>query len=396
MEPSSLKEFTAPYEASAAAQFYAVRWTSARSHCRSRLDDMDTTLRLQPVWTYASILVIFFTLFWSGLLQPAIGTFRHERVGVSIFVFAEPSNPRALLLLVLLVCNFAVARKCFSAITSIQNVHQTPLARVRRACTILASTLLTVYILYLSGILDAEVETYDFKRVGISIFVFAAPSHPIFLPAIVIQVYMFAKVGASCCYSLRHVRQRLMTPTTGKVLFAFLCGLCGFGEVLMATWRKQFHIKAHDARNARVFEAIISRNFSHPILPPGPALEMAQSCSLNPLSYLHSVIPQRQARSKFSCIITAFDHSHEEEGLMMVFQMLRACHSTRFILYNMGISQQALQVLMLGNISNIIEIYEPPPQVPNFSLRFERGSTAFKPVVLLSCSQLNFIMPLKE
>jgi hypothetical protein len=75
------------------------------------------------------------------------------------------------------------------------------------------------------------------------------------------------------------------------------------------------------AHNTRVFEAIRSRNFSDPVLPRGPALEMARTCSVDPLSYLHSVF--RQARttsqsSKSSCIITGFDESHEEEGMLMV------------------------------------------------------------------------------
>ena len=76
-----------------------------------------------------------------------------------------------------------------------------------------------------------------------------------------------------------------------------------------------------NANNENVFEAIRSKNFSDPVLPRGPALEMARTCSVDPLSYLHSVF--RQARttsqsSKSSCIITGFDESHEEEGMLMV------------------------------------------------------------------------------
>ncbi len=75
------------------------------------------------------------------------------------------------------------------------------------------------------------------------------------------------------------------------------------------------------ANNENVFEAIRNRNFSDPVLPRGSALEMALTCSVDPLSYLHSVF--RQARttsqsSKSSCIITGFDESHEEEGMLMV------------------------------------------------------------------------------
>jgi hypothetical protein len=75
------------------------------------------------------------------------------------------------------------------------------------------------------------------------------------------------------------------------------------------------------AHNTRVFEAIRSRNFSDPVLPRGAALEMARTCSVDPLSYLYSVFQQSRTTSqssKSSCIITAFDESHEEEGMLMV------------------------------------------------------------------------------
>jgi hypothetical protein len=75
------------------------------------------------------------------------------------------------------------------------------------------------------------------------------------------------------------------------------------------------------ANNENVFEAIRSRNFSDPVLPRGPALEMTRTCSVDPLSYLHSVFRQAHTTSqssKSSCIITGFDESHEEEGMLMV------------------------------------------------------------------------------
>jgi hypothetical protein len=75
------------------------------------------------------------------------------------------------------------------------------------------------------------------------------------------------------------------------------------------------------AHNTRVFEAIRSRNFSDPVLPRGAALEMARTCSVDPMSYLYSVFQQSRTTSqssKSSCIITAFDESHEEEGMLMV------------------------------------------------------------------------------
>ncbi len=59
--------------------------------------------------------------------------------------------------------------------------------------------------------------------------------------------------------------------------------------------------------------------------------------------------------------------------------MLTACHNTRFLVYNMGMSQRALEIL---SIKFVIEVYDPPPQMPDFALRFERGSTAFKAVVI--------------
>ena len=135
------------------------------------------------------------------------------------------------------------------------------------------------------------------------------------------------------------------------------------------------------APNAPVFAAIRLRNFSDPILARRPAIEMAQTCT-NPLSYLNSVFGQAHAtRSTLdsSCIITGFDESHEDEGMLMVLGMLTACHKTRFLIYNMGMSQEALQLL---SIKFTIEIYDPPVQMPDYARRFERGNKSFKPIVI--------------
>ena len=135
------------------------------------------------------------------------------------------------------------------------------------------------------------------------------------------------------------------------------------------------------ARNAPVFDALRSRQFGDPLLRRGPSLDMAQTCRENPLRYLKSVFHDHQPakRSGPQCIITGFDESHEEEGMLMIFSMLAACNRTRFLVYDMGMSQHALQVL---SIKFRIEVYEPPPQMPGYALRFERGNKAFKPIVI--------------
>lgn len=58
------------------------------------------------------------------------------------------------------------------------------------------------------------------------------------------------------------------------------------------------------ARNASVFDAIRSRQFGDPLLRRGPSLEMAQTCSENPLRYLKSVFHHHQpaTRSGPQCI----------------------------------------------------------------------------------------------
>lgn len=63
----------------------------------------------------------------------------------------------------------------------------------------------------------------------------------------------------------------------------------------------------------------------------------------------------------------------------MIFSMLAACNRTRFLIYDMGMSHHALQILL---IKFRIEVYDPPPQMPGYALRFERGNKAFKPIVI--------------
>ena len=94
------------------------------------------------------------------------------------------------------------------------------------------------------------------------------------------------------------------------------------------------------ARNAQVFDRVRSREYA--ALPEGPAVEMARACGEHPLGYLQSIFDPAQSESNSSCIITGFDQSHEEEGMLMILQMVlpatrHACWCTIWACRNMRV-----------------------------------------------------------
>ena len=124
----------------------------------------------------------------------------------------------------------------------------------------------------------------------------------------------------------------------------------------------------------------------HKIANKGSRQRMSELC-IDPPSYLQSVFQTSESLSSenqsmhadSSCIITGFDKSHEKEGMLMVLKTVKACYNTRLLVYDMGMTASALTTL---STKGVVEIYNSPSIMPEFASQFERGSTAFKPLVI--------------
>ena len=109
------------------------------------------------------------------------------------------------------------------------------------------------------------------------------------------------------------------------------------------------------------------------------AKKMSNTCA-TPMKYLQTIFEsEAYVTTNSTCIITGFDKTHEDEGMLMLLQMLDACYNTRLLVYDMGMTKRAVDVI---SVNGIIEIYKPPAIMPTFAKQFERGSTAFKPIVI--------------
>lgn len=123
----------------------------------------------------------------------------------------------------------------------------------------------------------------------------------------------------------------------------------------------------------------IKKAKSHSVKESNAAKMMSDTCA-TPMKYLQTIFEsETHIPANSSCIITGFDKTHEDEGMLMLLQMLDACYKTRLLVYDMGMTKHALDVI---SVNEIIEIYTPPVIMPTFAKQFERGSTAFKPIVI--------------
>jgi hypothetical protein len=201
--------------------------------------------KVGPLGTYVMISCTLGTLgifLVAGMMELKIGDLlgTHERFGISLEIFAIPSRPSALLAFVFPTCAFVYYKKAYMAKETNTSVSRTMTtkAQTRAILQILVPTLAIVYILYLAGVVDAELGTFGLEpRDGISIFMFAVPSHPRFLPAIVFPAHVLAKAGACCSAPIKNAQPSVTRTVLVLLCVACLVVMCELGELVLAIAR---------------------------------------------------------------------------------------------------------------------------------------------------------------